>query len=70
MYPHFTKNDIEIIRIRTKISQEYIITQHGEFTMVAVQLCGKAIEEAKRAAAEAAKAELEAQNAKNKKEES
>ncbi|EAS02775.3 dynein light chain roadblock-type 2 protein (macronuclear) [Tetrahymena thermophila SB210] len=50
------ENDIEVIRLRTKHSYEYIITQSGDFTMLAIQLCGKAIEEAKKAAAAAAAA--------------
>ncbi|KAM3135234.1 hypothetical protein pb186bvf_012699 [Paramecium bursaria] len=57
-------NDLEIIRIRTKASSEYIISQYGDYTMIGIQLCGKAIEEAKLAAAEEAKALAEAEKAK------
>ncbi|EGR30530.1 roadblock lc7 domain protein [Ichthyophthirius multifiliis] len=52
-------NDVEVIRLRTKHSYEYIITQcSGEFTMLAIQLCGKAIEEQKAAQAAATAAAL------------
>ncbi|CAD8158382.1 unnamed protein product [Paramecium pentaurelia] len=57
-------NDLEIIRIRTKAQSEYIISQQGDFTMIGIQLCGKAIEEAKLAAAVEAQAAAEAEKAK------
>ncbi|CAK78231.1 unnamed protein product (macronuclear) [Paramecium tetraurelia] len=58
------KNDLEIIRIRTKAQSEYIISQQGDYTMIGIQLCGKAIEEAKQAAAAEAQAVAEAEKAK------
>ncbi|CAD8175574.1 unnamed protein product [Paramecium octaurelia] len=57
-------NDLEIIRIRTKAQSEYIISQQGDYTMIGIQLCGKAIEEAKQAAAAEAQAAAEAEKAK------
>ncbi|KRX05087.1 hypothetical protein PPERSA_06721 [Pseudocohnilembus persalinus] len=61
------ENEVECMRLRTKHSFEYIVTQSGDFTIVVKQLCGKAIEEYRILLEEIAKIQAEAEDEKKKK---